>query len=53
MNEINVKDSTFVIGYGVKVSKGVSQFSDKVLSHVTAKDSGEVGSVIAEILCSK
>ena len=50
VNEINVNDSTFVIGYGAKAQKDVSQFSDKVLSHVTAKDSGEVGSVITELM---
>ena len=50
VNEINVKDSTFVISYGTKALKDVSQFSDKVLNHVTANDTGEIGSVITELM---
>lgn len=50
LSEINVKDSTFVIGYGAKVLKEVSQFSDKVLSHMTANSSDEVGSVITNLM---
>ena len=50
LNEMNVKDSTFVIGYGAKVLKEVSQFSDKILSHMTANSSGEVGSVVRNLM---
>ena len=50
VKEMDIKDSTFVIGYGTNILKEVSQFSDKVLSHVTAKDSGEVGSTVTELM---
>ena len=47
---MNTKDSAFIIGYGVKVLKEVSHFSDKVLSHMTANSSGEVGSVVTNLM---
>jgi uncharacterized protein YaaN involved in tellurite resistance len=50
LNEMNVKDSTFVIGYGAKVLKKVSQFSDKFLSQMTVNSSGEVGSVVTNLM---
>ncbi|WP_428912363.1 toxic anion resistance protein [Niallia sp. Krafla_26] len=50
LKEMNIKDSTFVIGYGTHILKEISQFSDKILSHVTAKDSGEVGSIVTELM---
>ena len=37
LNEMNVKDSTFVIGYGAKVLKEVSQFSDKSIKSYDCK----------------
>lgn len=50
VKEMNIKDSTFVIGYGTNILKEISQFSDKVLRHVTAEDSGEVGSIVTELM---
>ena len=48
--EINVNDSTFVIGYGSKSQKDISMFSDKILEHVRTKDTGDAGSVLTELM---
>ena len=50
VKEMNINDSTFVISYGAKILKDLAQFSDKVLSHVTVKDSGEVGNIVSELM---
>ncbi|RDW20008.1 toxic anion resistance protein [Oceanobacillus arenosus] len=49
-NEITFTNSTAVLEYGAKSQKDVSQFSDKVLEHVRAKDSGEVGQIITDLM---
>ena len=46
LKEIDIKNSTFVIGYGAKAQRDVAQFSDRVLRHMMADDTGEVGAVI-------
>ncbi|CEH30269.1 Toxic anion resistance protein TelA [Aneurinibacillus migulanus] len=48
--QIEVKDSGAVLQYGVGLQGEISRFSDSVLDHVRAKDSGEVGQALTELM---
>ena len=50
LNEIDIKNSTFVIGYGAKAQKDVAQFSDKVLRHMMTDDTGGVAAELSEMM---
>lgn len=47
---INVEDSQAVITFGVGAQREISDFSDTVLQQVRAKDSGEVGEVLTDLM---
>ncbi|RSK26056.1 toxic anion resistance protein [Bacillus sp. HMF5848] len=48
--QIDIADSAFVMGYGSTTQKDISSFADKVLGHVKAKDSGEVGQTLTSLM---
>ncbi|MBN6186372.1 toxic anion resistance protein [Aneurinibacillus sp. BA2021] len=48
--QIEVKDSGSILQYGVGLQSEISRFSDTVLDHVRAKDSGEVGQALTELM---
>ena len=48
--QINVADSQSVIQYGALAQSEVSKFSDAILDQIRAKDSGEVGAVLTDLL---
>lgn len=50
LNLIDIHDSTFVLNYGIDKQKDISNFSDDVLKKVTAKDSGNVGESLSELM---
>ena len=45
-----MKDSQAVIQYGALAQNEVSKFSDAILGQIRAKDSGEVGTVLTDLL---
>ncbi len=47
---IDVEDSQYVLQYGVGIQSQISQFADKVLGKVSAKDSGYVGEILTELM---
>lgn len=47
---IQVNDSTAVLQYGAALQNEISQFSDTILDHVRAKDGGEVGQALTELM---
>lgn len=48
--QINVSDSQSVIQYGNLAQSDISKFSDAMLDQIRAKDSGEVGDVLTDLL---
>ncbi len=48
--QINVSDSQNVIQYGNLAQSDISKFSDAMLDQIRAKDSGEVGDVLTDLL---
>lgn len=48
--QINVSDSQSVIQYGNLAQSDISKFSDSMLDQIRAKDSGEVGEVLTDLL---
>lgn len=48
--QINVGDSQSVIQYGALTQSEISKFSDAILDQIRAKDSGEVGAVLTDLL---
>jgi uncharacterized protein YaaN involved in tellurite resistance len=48
--QIEVKDSGTVLQYGVGLQGEISRFSDTVLDYVRAKDSGEVGQALTDLM---
>jgi uncharacterized protein YaaN involved in tellurite resistance len=47
---INISDSQSVIQYGSLAQSDISKFSDAMLEQIRAKDSGEVGEVLSDLL---
>jgi uncharacterized protein YaaN involved in tellurite resistance len=47
---INIVDSQSVIQYGSLAQGEISKFSDAILDQIRAKDSGEVGNVLTDLL---
>lgn len=47
---INIADSQAVIGYGAAAQSDISKFSDAMLDQIRAKDSGQVGEVLTDLL---
>ncbi|HOK43537.1 MAG TPA: toxic anion resistance protein [Thermoclostridium caenicola] len=48
--QINVGDSQAVIQYGAIAQSEISKFSDAILDQIRAKDSGEVGAVLTDLM---
>lgn len=48
--QINISDSQSVIQYGSLAQSDISKFSDAILDQIRAKDSGEVGEVLTDLL---
>ena len=48
--QINVSDSQSVIQYGSLAQSDITKFSDAMLDQIRAKDSGEVGQVLTDLL---
>lgn len=48
--QINISDSQNVIQYGNLAQSDISKFSDAMLDQIRAKDSGEVGDVLTDLL---
>ncbi len=49
-NGLNLMDSQVTVQYGVGAQRNLSQFSDTILSNIKAKDSGEVGLLMSDLL---
>jgi uncharacterized protein YaaN involved in tellurite resistance len=49
-SQINISDSQSIIQYGGLAQSDVSKFSDSILDQIRAKDSGEVGEVLTDLL---
>lgn len=47
---INITDSAQVLQYGAQVQNGIADFADSVLKTVAAKDSGQVGETLTDLL---
>lgn len=47
---INLMDSSVSLSYGAPAQKEIAQFSDSILSKVRAKDSGEVGTLLNDLV---
>lgn len=48
--QINVKESQFVLQYGVGAQSQLASFSDGILNEVRAKDSGYVGEILTGLM---
>lgn len=50
VNQINVKDSQFVLQYGAASQSKISGFADNILDKVRTKDTGFVGDTLSELV---
>ncbi|HNX25212.1 MAG TPA: toxic anion resistance protein, partial [Spirochaetota bacterium] len=50
MARIDVNDSQGIIQYGVGAQTNISNFADSILEQVKAKDAGEVGGVLTDLM---
>ena len=50
MAQIDVNDSNGIIQYGVGAQTNISNFADSILDQVKAKDAGEVGAVLTDLM---
>ena len=48
--KLDISDSTQVLQYGAKAQSKISQFSDSVLEGVKTKSTGEVGTLLADLV---
>lgn len=49
-NELDLRDSTSANLYGVSTQNNIAEFSNEILSKVRAKDAGEVGDLMTDLL---
>ncbi len=49
-NQIDLKDSQFVLQYGVGIQSKISGFADTVLSDIRAKDADYVGEILTDLM---
>ena len=49
-DKINLMDTSTSLTFGAAAQKEIADFSDSILSHVRAKDSGPVGELMGELL---
>lgn len=50
INDIDVEDSQFVLQYGMGAQNQIASFADNVLNEVRAKDGGNVGDILSELM---
>ncbi len=50
VEEININDPAFSLGFGAKTMNSISQFSDSLMQEVRAKDAGIIGTQLTELL---
>jgi uncharacterized protein YaaN involved in tellurite resistance len=50
MAQIDVNDSQSIIQYGVGAQTNISNFADNILDQVKAKDAGEAGAVLTDLM---
>ncbi len=50
--QFDIKDSQGILQYGVGAQSDISNFADSILSQVKAKDSGEVGETLTDLMLS-
>ena len=50
MKNIDVTDSQFVLQYGVAAQSQIASFADSILNEVRAKDGGEIGAVLSNLM---
>ncbi|MFZ2089038.1 MAG: toxic anion resistance protein [Desulfobaccales bacterium] len=50
--KINVEDSVGVMHFGVEAQVQIADFSDRILSEIRAKDTGQVGDLLTNLLVS-
>ncbi len=48
--QIDITDSTMILGYGAAAQKKISDFSDTALGNVRNKDFGQVGEMITDLI---
>ena len=48
--QIDVRDSQMMMQYGVGAKQNIADFSENILSHVRARDSGEVGELMTDLV---
>lgn len=50
MTQIDINDSQGIIQYGVGAQSNISTFADNILDQVKAKDAGEAGAVLTDLM---
>ncbi len=50
MTQIDINDSQGIIQYGVGAQANISNFADNILDQVKAKDAGEAGAVLTDLM---
>lgn len=49
-DDIDISDSQAILQYGLQAQSNISSFSDSVLSQIRAKDSGQVGASLTDLM---
>lgn len=49
-SQININDSQGIIQYGIGAQSNISNFADSILEQVKAKDAGEVGATLTDLM---
>ena len=49
-DSINLADPSLTVTYGTEAMQGISRFADDLLSRVQAKDSGELGESLTNLM---
>ncbi|HMV42306.1 MAG TPA: toxic anion resistance protein [Leptospiraceae bacterium] len=48
--QINIEDTQSVLQYGSQSQKKISEFSDQILNQIRAKDAGETGKILTDLM---
>jgi len=48
--QINIEDTQSVLQYGSQSQKKISEFSDQILGQIRAKDTGETGQILTDLM---
>ncbi len=49
-DQIDIRNSQMLMQYGAGAKQNIADFSENILSHVRAKDSGEIGNLMTELV---